>query len=79
MTSVTARGLKHTCAACETRYYDLGRLPATCPKCQQVETSVIRSAPARKIRGAGTGPAVAVTGSVLPGAKAKPLTKPAKT
>lgn len=26
-------GDKHTCADCETKYYDLGRPDATCPKC----------------------------------------------
>lgn len=29
-------GQKHTCADCETRYYDLGRQDATCPKCGSV-------------------------------------------
>ena len=26
-------GEKHICADCDTRYYDLGRPDATCPKC----------------------------------------------
>lgn len=26
-------GDKHICADCETKYYDLGRADATCPKC----------------------------------------------
>lgn len=29
-------GDKHTCADCDTRYYDLGRPDATCPKCGSV-------------------------------------------
>jgi uncharacterized protein (TIGR02300 family) len=26
-------GLKRTCVACNTKFYDLSRLPAVCPKC----------------------------------------------
>ena len=26
-------GLKRTCVACAARFYDLGRSPASCPKC----------------------------------------------
>jgi len=29
-------GDKHTCADCDTRYYDLGHPDATCPKCGSV-------------------------------------------
>ena len=29
-------GLKRQCPACTTRYYDLGKNPATCPKCKTV-------------------------------------------
>lgn len=26
-------GTKHTCAQCEVRFYDMGRVPPACPKC----------------------------------------------
>ncbi|MCY4462902.1 MAG: TIGR02300 family protein [Albidovulum sp.] len=29
-------GLKHICAACETKFYDLMRNPIACPKCGKV-------------------------------------------
>lgn len=27
------RGLKHVCPECETKYYDLGKAVAACPRC----------------------------------------------
>lgn len=29
-------GVKRTCTSCESRFYDLGKVPATCPKCLTV-------------------------------------------
>ncbi len=29
-------GQKHFCSACNTRFYDLNKVPAVCPKCQTV-------------------------------------------
>ena len=42
-------GLKRTCVACGTRFYDLTRTPAVCPKCgteQPAEQPRLRRAPA---------------------------------
>jgi uncharacterized protein (TIGR02300 family) len=33
MSTKSARGMKRTCQACETRFYDLNRSPITCPSC----------------------------------------------
>ncbi|MCP4327948.1 MAG: hypothetical protein GY791_05865 [Alphaproteobacteria bacterium] len=30
---ISARGLKHICPDCATKYYDLRKKTATCPKC----------------------------------------------
>ncbi len=41
-------GLKRTCVACGTRFYDLTRTPAVCPKCgteQPAEQPRLRRAP----------------------------------
>lgn len=46
-------GDKHTCADCETKYYDLGRADATCPKCgsaNRVMDDEIATVPARAPR-----------------------------
>lgn len=46
-------GDKHTCADCETKYYDLGRADATCPKCgsaNRVIDDEIATVPARAPR-----------------------------
>lgn len=31
-----SKGDKHVCPNCETRFFDFGNLPATCPKCGTV-------------------------------------------
>lgn len=46
-------GDKHTCADCETKYYDLGRPDATCPKCgsaNRVVDDEVAAVPARAPR-----------------------------
>ena len=40
-------GLKHGCDSCGTRFYDLTRAPAVCPKCGTVAT-VTESKPRRQ-------------------------------
>ena len=45
-------GLKRTCVACGTKFYDLMRSPAVCPKCgteQPAEQPRLRRAPAAPI------------------------------
>lgn len=45
-------GLKRTCVACGTRFYDLARTPAVCPKCgteQPAEQPRLRRAAAAPI------------------------------
>ena len=39
------RGTKCTCLNCETRFYDLARIPAICPKCGAEYVEVVRPAP----------------------------------
>jgi len=34
---MTITGHKHTCSNCEARFFDLGKSPATCPKCETVQ------------------------------------------
>jgi len=48
MTIVPTRGAKHTCSSCATRFYDLGKRPISCPKCNQLVPVVI--APVRRKR-----------------------------
>ena len=43
------RGIKHTCASCETRFFDLNKQPAICPKCGQ-KVSVAVKTPVRPRR-----------------------------
>ena len=31
--TASQRGSKHVCSDCATKYYDLGKKGATCPKC----------------------------------------------
>ncbi len=31
--TTSTKGKKHICTNCETRYFDLGHVPAICPKC----------------------------------------------
>ncbi len=50
MATKAARGTKRTCQACEGRFYDLNKTPATCPMCgavQAKETRDSRRAPQR--------------------------------
>ncbi len=73
MTTLPARGLKHTCSSCEARFYDLGRQPPTCPKCGQVCLPVIK-APVRAARRSKSEPtAVPPPRTELPKAKYKPV------
>lgn len=42
-------GTKRTCPSCAAKFYDLGRQPARCPKCEHEfdpEADVVRAAPA---------------------------------
>lgn len=48
--AVPALGSKRNCPQCSARFYDLGKNPATCPKCQ---ASFDTSAPARTRRPRG--------------------------
>ncbi len=48
MTPITNHGSKHTCASCATRFYDLKKSPAICPKCHHRVVSI--KAPVRKKR-----------------------------
>ena len=41
-------GTKWTCGACEVRFYDLHKLPATCPKCGVVQDDVVPEPPKKK-------------------------------
>lgn len=42
-------GAKCTCTGCNERFYDLNRLPATCPKCGAVQPPVV-APPPRMVR-----------------------------
>ncbi len=44
MATKQARGTKRTCQSCDERFYDLARVPITCPHCGA--TYVIASSPA---------------------------------
>jgi uncharacterized protein (TIGR02300 family) len=33
MTELSSLGQKHVCSGCTAKFYDLGKTPATCPKC----------------------------------------------
>ena len=43
-------GQKHECDSCGARFYDLGRVPATCPKCGDVSTLAIGAIPEKRRR-----------------------------
>ncbi len=62
-------GTKRLCANCGTKFYDLSKNPAVCPKC----AAVIPIAPPSRARpdAAGAGPAAAAP----PAAAAKPVAK----
>lgn len=47
------RGTKRTCLSCESRFYDLARVPATCPKCGAEYVEIVRPAPAYQPRRKG--------------------------
>ena len=40
-------GNKHLCTECGARFYDLGRQPPTCPKCDTVVAAVTKPRPSR--------------------------------
>lgn len=49
--TASQRGSKHVCSDCAGKYYDLGKVGATCPKCggQPIERQLPSSGrPARK-------------------------------
>lgn len=39
------RGTKRICLSCEARFYDLGRVPAICPKCGAECAEIVRPPP----------------------------------
>lgn len=43
-------GSKHTCAGCESRFYDLAKSPAICPSCNKAVVTVIAKASKRTKR-----------------------------
>lgn len=50
MTISSIYGSKHTCAGCESRFYDLAKSPATCPLCKKVVVVVMAKASKRTKR-----------------------------
>jgi uncharacterized protein (TIGR02300 family) len=38
-------GSKHLCASCGVKFYDLGKKPPTCPKCETVAEVVVKPRP----------------------------------
>ncbi len=40
-------GSKHLCASCGAKFYDLGKQPPTCPKCETVAEVVVKPKPTR--------------------------------
>ena len=52
MTNSIALGAKHTCQnlACVTRFYDLNKGSAACPKCGQKVQIIVKAAPRRTRR-----------------------------
>jgi uncharacterized protein (TIGR02300 family) len=40
MATIPVRGGKHICASCATRFFDLNKQPAVCPKCNQKVAAV---------------------------------------
>lgn len=40
-------GSKHLCTECGAKFYDLGRLPPTCPKCETVVVATAKPRPSR--------------------------------
>ncbi|HTH15297.1 MAG TPA: TIGR02300 family protein [Magnetospirillum sp.] len=58
--SVASRGTKHRCPHCGAAFYDLGRDPIVCPKCQTpyVETSKMPVRASHRPRPVAPAPAV---------------------
>lgn len=48
------RGTKRICPSCESRFYDLARIPAICPKCGAEYVEPVRPAPLYPIRKRGS-------------------------
>ena len=40
-------GNKHLCTSCGAKFYDMGNLPPTCPKCETVIEVVVKPKPTR--------------------------------
>jgi uncharacterized protein (TIGR02300 family) len=53
MAIILAYGSKHTCGSCETRFYDLNKQPAICPKCGLKVPVLVKAAPRRARRSVG--------------------------
>jgi uncharacterized protein (TIGR02300 family) len=49
MSPAPVRGIKYQCADCATRFYDLNKQPAACPKCGK-KVPAAAKAPARRAR-----------------------------
>ena len=47
MKATATLGGKHTCSNCNAKYYDMGKLPAACPRCDNVR-EVLTKAIARQ-------------------------------
>ncbi len=50
MTAIPAYGAKHTCLMCVTKFYDMNKTPAACPKCGEHVAAIVRKAPVRRAR-----------------------------
>ena len=48
------RGTKRICQSCGTKFYDLGRTPIVCPKCDAIFVEAPRPAPVARTKGRGT-------------------------
>ncbi len=82
MVSPPPLGLKRMCPMCNTRFYDLNRRPATCPKCEHSYDPTVQPRPrrARRSLSAGTAkqdPLLQLVVAAKPKPKPKPV-KPAK-
>lgn len=51
-TTASPLGSKYTCTSCSTRFYDMNKLPATCPKCAQRVPTYVKAPPRRGRRSA---------------------------
>jgi len=51
MAVIFLQGIKRSCAACASRFYDLGKTPATCPMCGTVYAEPLPKKPrAKRVR-----------------------------